>query len=241
MINLPDPNQLRDQYKSASPFPHIVLHDIVDPVVLDGVLGEFPKIREGKNSVRYNAPTEVKDVTCDRKVLGPVTNSLFDELNSPSFCAWLNQLTGIEETLVGDPLLWGGGLHETLPGGFLKLHADFNKHYGTGYDRRINILLYLNKDWKSEYGGNVELWDTELTKCEVSVEPRYNTMVIFNTTDFSYHGHPDPLKCPEGMSRKSIAMYYFSDGRPAHELNGKAHNSIFRPRAGVDQFEDMGV
>jgi hypothetical protein len=53
--------------------------------------------------------------------------------------------------------------------------------------------------------------------------------MVFGTTDFTYHGHPDPLRCPEGMSRKSLALYYFSNGRPSEEVTG-AHSTIFRER-----------
>ena len=80
-------------------------------------------------------------------------------------------------------------------------------------DRRVNLLLYLNKNWLDSYGGCLELWDKEMTKCVKKIKPEFNTMVIFNTNDFSNHGHPDPLNCPINLSRKSIATYYFSKGR----------------------------
>jgi hypothetical protein len=96
-------------------------------------------------------------------------------------------------------------------------------------DRRLNLLLYLNKDWHEEYGGNLELWNRNMSKCEARVLPVFNRVMIFGTTDFTYHGHPDPLNCPEGMTRKSMALYYFSNGRPADEVTGQ-HSTIFRAR-----------
>jgi hypothetical protein len=113
------------------------------------------------------------------------------------------------------------------------VHADFNKHSTYDLDRRLNLLLYLNKDWPEEYGGHLELWDRQMQKCEAKVLPIFNRVLIFGTTDFTYHGHPDPLRCPEGVTRKSLALYYFSNGRPAEEVTG-GHSTIFRARDARD-------
>ncbi|MGH2611796.1 MAG: 2OG-Fe(II) oxygenase, partial [Rhabdochlamydiaceae bacterium] len=99
-----------------------------------------------------------------------------------------------------------------------------------GLDRRINVLVYLNKSWKDEYGGHFELWDRDMKNCVNKVPPTYNTMAIFSTTDFSYHGHPDPLQCPQDMSRKSLALYYYSNGRPAEEISLEKHTTLFQQR-----------
>ena len=109
---------------------------------------------------------------------------------------------------------------------------DFNKHSKTKLDRRINVLIYLNKSWQEEYGGHLELWDSSMENCGNKILPTYNTMAIFSTTDYSYHGHPDHLNCPEDISRKSLALYYYSDGRPSSELNldVETHGTIFKAR-----------
>lgn len=120
-------------------------------------------------------------------------------------------------------------LHQTFGGGFLKIHADFNWHDKLKLDRRINVLIYLNKDWNDEYGGHLELWDRAMTRCEVRELPVFNRMVVFNTTTHSFHGHPDPLDCPQEMTRKSIAMYYYTNGRPAHEKRGQ-HSTLYQRR-----------
>jgi Rps23 Pro-64 3,4-dihydroxylase Tpa1-like proline 4-hydroxylase len=151
-------------------------------------------------------------------------------LNSEPFLMFLQKLTGIEETLMPDPYFVGGGFHEIKPGGYLKIHADFNRHNMTNLDRRINALVYLNEDWDESYGGHFELWDKDMTKCHKKVLPVFNTLAIFSTTDFSYHGHPDPLACPEGRSRKSLALYYYSNGRPQHEISDKDHSTVFKAR-----------
>lgn len=100
------------------------------------------------------------------------------------------------------------------------------------------MIVYLNRHWKEEYGGNLELWNREMTRCERRVLPIFNRCVIFNTTDFSYHGHPEPLTCPEGMTRKSLALYYYSNGRPAEELSD-AHSTLFQSRPGEIMRRDV--
>ena len=145
-----------------------------------------------------------------------------------TFLQFLSEVTGIPN-LISDPGFEGGGLHQIIPGGKLGVHADFNRHRDYGLDRRLNLLLYLNKDWREEYGGNLELWDRNMSKCEARVAPLFNRVMVFGTTDFTYHGHPDPLQCPEGMTRKSMALYYFSNGRPAEEVTGD-HSTLFRAR-----------
>ena len=145
-----------------------------------------------------------------------------------TFLQFLSEVTGIPN-LISDPGFEGGGLHQIVRGGKLGVHADFNRHRDYGLDRRLNLLLYLNKDWREEYGGNLELWDRDMIQCEARVAPLFNRVMVFGTTDFTFHGHPDPLQCPEGMTRKSMALYYFSNGRPAEEVTGD-HSTLFRAR-----------
>ena len=129
--------------------------------------------------------------------------------------------------MISDPYLSGGGYHEINNGGFLKVHADYNKHPYINLDRRINLLLYLNPGWKKEWGGNLELYyDNDLKSPCVSVIPEFNRCVIFSTTSFTFHGNPDPVQCPSDKSRKSIALYYFSMGRPKSEMNTN-HGTVF--------------
>jgi Rps23 Pro-64 3,4-dihydroxylase Tpa1-like proline 4-hydroxylase len=114
-----------------------------------------------------------------------------------------------------------------MPGGFLKVHVDFNRHPLLNLDRRLNLLVYLNEDWRDEYGGHLELWPADMSRCERRILPVFNRTVVFSTTDASFHGHPAPLACPEGMSRKSVSFYYYTNGRPAHE-GAEPHDTIFR-------------
>ena len=215
-------------YQQAKPFPHIVVDDFFDPAMLDAVLQEFPAPgtiawRGFKNSY------EVKLFSSADDTFGPITRLLMYHLNSLTFLEFLSRVTGIEN-LIPDPHFSGGGMHQIVPGGKLGIHADFNHHKFYGLDRRLNALIYLNKNWRDEYGGHLELWDRGMTQCEARLAPLFNRMVVFSTTDYTYHGHPDPLQCPEGMTRKSLALYYYTNGRPQHEVTGDKHSTLFQER-----------
>lgn len=220
---------LRGQYRAAQPFPHIVIDDFFSPEVVDRVLAEFPTPGQVAWQ-RFESPQERKLAARDERVLGPATRGLVWEMNSQVFLQFLELLTGIDN-LIPDPQLSGGGMHQIVRGGMLGVHVDFNKHSSYQLDRRLNLLLYLNKDWREEYGGHLELWDRDVRNCVQRILPVFNRVVVFSTTEFSYHGHPNPLASPEGWTRKSLALYYYTNGRPEDE-NSETHSTVFKARPG---------
>ncbi|MDB9760384.1 2OG-Fe(II) oxygenase [Pelagibacteraceae bacterium] len=224
----------KQKYLNADPFPHIQLDNFFAEDFLNSVLNNFPDLSNLKNSQNYQNINEIKFANNDYKNFPDKIKLFFDFLNSDIFLKFLQEITSINEKLFSDPELNGGGLHEIKSGGLLKVHTDFNKHPSNGLDRRINVLIYMNKNWKEEYNGSLELWDKNMRSCRKKITPIFNRMVIFSTTDFSNHGHPDAIKCSEDISRKSIALYYFSNGRPAHEIldSTKKNKTYFKNRFG---------
>jgi hypothetical protein len=220
-----DPSQLRERYVSARPFPHIAVDGLFPDEVLAAVLADFPRPDEIEWASFDNA-TERKLGYRYTSPLKPRLRDFLWEMSSPPVLQFLEAMTGIEG-LIPDPYFGGAGPHQILPGGFLKVHTDFNWHPLLKLDRRLNLLVYLNADWREEYGGHLELWDREMTRCEQRILPVFNRTVVFNTTDFSFHGHPAPLACPEGRSRKSVSFYYYTNGRPEAERSAP-HDTIFK-------------
>jgi Rps23 Pro-64 3,4-dihydroxylase Tpa1-like proline 4-hydroxylase len=216
-----------EEYRLAKPYPHIVFDNFFDPDILDQVLTEFPK-PDAIRWQQFNNAQEIKLASASETSFGPATRLLMYHLNSITFLEFLSKVTGIAN-LIPDPSFQGGGLHQIVRGGKLGVHADFNSHSSYGLDRRLNLLVYLNKNWQEDYGGHLQLWDREMRHCEAKVLPLFNRVMVFGTTDYTFHGHPDPLQCPEGMTRKSLALYYFSNGRPNEELSGE-HSTLFRAR-----------
>lgn len=199
------------RFRTNGPFPHIVIDNFLTPDVASALFEAFPDHQEEFWNV-YANPLENKLTCNDWSIMpGPIGETL-KVLNGPGFCDELTALTGIED-LVGDDGLHGGGMHCIKTGGKLDVHIDYRLHPTLGLERRLNLIVYLNKDWKSAYGGELELWSEDMTRCEQRIAPRFNRAVIFATDDTSYHGHPDPLRCPSDTSRKSIALYYLTPPR----------------------------
>lgn len=220
-----------DRYRCARPFPHVVMDDFLPPAVVSSVLEEFPA--PGAASwFAYHSDRERKLEFTDDTAMGVSTRHLLGQLNSSIFISFLERLTGVDG-LVPDPHYIGGGLHQIEPGGYLDIHADFNRHPRTGLERRLNLLLYLNTDWRDEYGGHLELWDRGMKKCEARILPVLNRCVVFSTDRHSYHGHPRPLACPPGWTRKSLALYYYSAPTTGDLLD--QHGTLFQTPFGVAQ------
>ena len=224
-----DPHELRERYVSADPFPHIVLDGLFEDAYLDRVLAEFPK-PEAMRWTRFDSPREKKlGYYHEHSTISQAVRAFLDAMNGFEMLLFLEALTGIDG-LIPDPYFGGGGLHQIEPGGFLKIHADFNVHPKLKLDRRLNMLIYLNKDWREEWGGHLELWNASMSECRQRVLPSFNRTVVFSTTDTSFHGHPHPLTSPPGMTRKSVSLYYYTAGRPEGERSAP-HDTIFREPA----------
>lgn len=217
------------KYQEGTPFPHFVFDDFFDDNVVEKVLSEFP----GKNDIDwkdYYDPHQIKLANEKESNIGFFTRYLLYSLNSSTFLTFLEKLTGIPD-LISDPYFRGGGLHNISRGGKLGVHIDFNKHQKYNLDRRLNLLLYLNKDWEEEFRGHIEFWDSGMKQCIKKILPIFNRMVIFNTTEASFHGHPEPLNCPADRSRKSLALYYYTIGHQEDDVS-QTHSTLFKTRPG---------
>lgn len=221
--------ELRARYQSADPFPHLVLDDFLVPAAAERLLAEFPPL-DPENWINWVHVNERKYGQVDRDSFTPGIRAVYDELTSPAFAELLTAFSGIEG-LFPDPNLEdgvGGGLHQSAPGGFLNMHADFTVHpHHPDWTRRMNVLLFLNKGWDDAYRGHLELWDREMKSCRQKIAPIFNRCVIFRTDEYSFHGHPEPLACPEGTTRKSMAVYFFTKGEHVH-----SRSTLYRPRPG---------
>jgi hypothetical protein len=202
--------ELSLQYQTASPYPHIVLDNFLNPEVLEACVSEFNRLNEADGWINYTHYNEKKKGLNKLDLLPETIKLTINELNSPEFLQFLSTLTGIKD-LLKDDYLEGGGVHQSRKGGYLNIHADFTVHpHHANWQRRVNVLVYLNQNWQDAWGGQLELWDTKMKACEKKVSPVFNRCVIFNTDADSYHGHPEPMSCPEDQFRRSFALYYYS-------------------------------
>lgn len=214
----------REKYRTAIPFPHIQIDELFPVDIVEAIASEVPEFfspssctTDAQWGCKMFNDAEMKFSLHDEHLMSPYTRMMIAFLKSSIWLQFLEELTGIDN-IVPDPGFLGSGLHVTAPGGFLNVHADFNKLERYSMGRRVNTFLYLNDNWKDEYGGDLELWDKNLTTCAQKIKPLFGKYVVFSTTDFSYHGHPHPLAAPADRSRRSLALYYYVNGpRPVEE------------------------
>ena len=206
---------LRERYRAAQPYPHLVLDGYFDPEILDRVAAEFPS--SGKRDwLSYDTENEVKQTSRGVLDLPAFSQAFLWQMCAPAMMGVLREVTEQPDLCV-DPIFHGGGLHESRRGGWLNMHADWTFHPALPLLRRLNMIVYLNRDWDPAWGGALELWDHETRTCGAKVEPLFNRAVIFPTTDETLHGFPDPMTCPADRTRKSASLFYWAPNKEAIE------------------------
>ena len=211
-------------YQNNDPYPHICIDNFLPPKILDKVIEDLAGRQEAETN--FARAQENRKTSYIPERLPNYTKNLFYALNSRPFILFLEDMTGIEG-LIPDPFFFGAGIHEVANGGHLDIHADFNLHSKMKLERRLNVLIYLNKDWREEWGGSFEIWDREMKSRVKSFVPLFNRMVTFSTTSDSFHGNPSVVNQPDGKSRFSIALYYYT---ATWDDTRKSHSTLFKPR-----------
>lgn len=211
--------ELRQEFLEANPFEHVIINNFFTDEVAERLYADFPK--PSSKWHHYDNPIEQKYALNDFSELTSFKET-FDCLQTPEVLSLMRDVTSIDN-LEADPHLHGAGLHAyPADGGKLDVHLDYSVHPVSGKERRVNLIVYLNKDWDAAWGGQLQLWDAKMEKCCELVQPAYNSAVLFRTSDVSYHGLPVPMVGPAGEFRKSIAIYYVSDVRPGAAQRLKA-------------------
>ena len=227
-------NDLSEVFATNTPFPHVVVDNVFPPQLISDLVSEFPTPSDQSwdRSVVEGIQVKLRSNWTTEDDISPITAEVVNFFNSGSFMKSLSTITGVQK-LISDPYFTGGGRNCILPGGVLDVHADGNWHDAMGVHRRLNAILYLNENWKEEWGGHFELWDRNLTGCVKAVSPLANRLLIFETHDFTYHGHPNPLACPEGENRKSLIFYYYTaEPRPSEQiLRSEPHRALWRKKS----------
>lgn len=233
-MSLINPSSLRDvdklagQYANAGPFPHLVIDDFL-PLETAQLIHDEARHTMLNVDASNDVTQKYKRACTEWTQFGDQTANLIAYFNSALFISQLERITALDGVF-GDPWIEGGGIHVTSRGGFLKMHTDFNWHAKLRADRRINILYYLNRDWRPDYGGSLRIQRLGQSEEKV-IDPVFNRLVIFNTNDTTLHGHPEPLDFPDDYPRVSIAMYYYTSGlNVAERFRSKATTTRYLPR-----------
>lgn len=224
-----DRDRLREQFRSAKPFPFIAIDGFLEPAFAAEVAASYPSFEQARTLGReFRAVNEHRKIqVVDYQRFPAPVKTLSDALASPELLRQLEQITGIPR-LRWDPGLGGGGMHQTASSGWLDVHVDFNYHEELHMYRRLNILVFLNPEWDERWGGLLELWDEDVKVRHHAFAPLLNRCVIFETSETSFHG-VTPVVCPDGEVRRSFAAYYYTVEPPAR-WSGRPHSTLFRAR-----------
>jgi Rps23 Pro-64 3,4-dihydroxylase Tpa1-like proline 4-hydroxylase len=230
----------RHEFQNAEPFNHIVIDNFLNEKAAQELVSEFPTNLESSQWYRYDNAIENKRALNNWDRFPKKTYQFFSFLNSPEFIQYLQDNTGIER-LYPDIGLHGGGWHAHGPGGKLNVHLDYSIHPKLGLERKLNLILYLTPNWKPEWGGGLQLWDHDAENnapksCRKVIDNAFNRAVLFDTTQNSWHGLPEPIACPEGEIRRSIAVYYLTE--PEEDASPRA-KALFAPHK--EQKDDKDV
>jgi Rps23 Pro-64 3,4-dihydroxylase Tpa1-like proline 4-hydroxylase len=209
------------------PFPYIVIDNFLDDELAHQVEQEFPRLEEmPRHSPDYQLldgwHSNPHDATLAHR---PGLKRLFKFLESAEFRAKLADVFGVEQPLYCDPEYQGAGLLAAKKGGVHKIHRDRNRHLTTHFYRRLTLLVYFNVGWKPGYGGELNLWDRKI-KENIVLPPLFNRCVVFENTRYAFHSVAD-VNLPEGMIRKAINFYYYTERPAPSEQHTHVHNTEF--------------
>jgi len=210
---------LSDQFNKSKPFSYIVIDNFFENYYANSLFLQFPNI--DSNWHKYFNPIEIKYTLDNLDVMSPDYKNLFYILCGNQIIEYIKKISNIDN-LEYDPYLHGAGLHYYPNGGKLDMHIDYGIHPLSNKERRLNLIIYMNKDWDENWGGDIEFWDNNMENCCAKIAPLFNRAILFETSDKSWHGFPTQIICPSDQGRKSIAIYWVSDQRPNAKPRFKA-------------------
>jgi hypothetical protein len=227
-----------ETFRDAPPFPHIFFDGLFDPALIAQIHGLFPALPDDYWQKNNDHGIEVKwrsNWRSEYDIPEPA-REVVRFLNSGPMLRALARLTGIPH-LIADPYYTGGGFNYIRRGGHLDVHVDGNWHDAMQVHRRLNLILYLNPAWRQEWGGQLKLYDDPNGEAKAFITPFTNRLFVFETHDYSFHGHPDALQCPEDEGRSSIILYYYTTApRPEIQVQeSRPHSALWRSRNWTDK------
>lgn len=212
----------------TDPFLYVVIDNFLKEEYLENILKELDELTPDK-SYYFGDQYFEKNKFAFKDNLKENLNNLFEELNSDELINKLENHFKIPFIVRNNLNLKGAGIHKVYNEGFLCMHSDFESYFDEDLnsllDRRLNLLLYMNPNWKKEYGGELYLYDKKNEKVTKEIVPILNRCIIFLTPD-NIHGHPNPLNIPESLCRQSITNYYYTPNITSKNLKGEDCKSV---------------
>jgi len=231
--------ELSKDFKQGKPFNHVVIDNFFKEDIALNIFNDMPGYDENTDA-RYDNLIEKKRTIQNWHKFSKNIYKALSFLIDQRFTYYLRTMS-LEPDLVADFGLHGGGIHMHQTGDYLNTHLDYDIHPKLDLKRKLNLIVYLNPNWKEEWGGNISLWshDDETNQPKdlvTSIWPKFNRAVIFDTTQNSWHGVVEGINAPEGQYRKSLALYYLI---PTDDLDNKRQKALFTPRVEQKGNEDV--
>ena len=214
-------NRLNFEYTKSPPYPHLVLDEFLPGETVSQLKDECNQIEWTREFTRNGSRMlERQNITeC------PIAYDVFQQLSSQKFLKWLGSITGHDD-LIPDPHMIGAGYMRCSRGDSLKIHSDFNYNNTLGLYRMLTLNIYLNKDWQEKWNGDLQFWDFDRKKCVSNYFPEAGRAVLFRHHKYGFHGHPNPLECPEDVHRDGLRIFYYVT-RTSYKMDKNPHRSLY--------------
>lgn len=222
-----DTDRLYKAFVSNTPFPNIEFRDFLDEGIALGMKNEITNSYRKYNHLLKNFTRNGSHMIelCEAGDYCPIAHRLIGDLHSKYFVGWLEKVTGIDG-LIPDPWLIGASYMRCYRGDSLQVHSDFNWNDKLKLHRKLTLVIYLNPEWEEEWNGDIQLWDKEKQKCVKKYFPSNGNMVLWENQKYAFHGHPNPLNCPEHITRDGFRLFYYvSDATPKEDE--PPHRSLY--------------
>jgi Rps23 Pro-64 3,4-dihydroxylase Tpa1-like proline 4-hydroxylase len=220
------------------PYKHLVIDNALGLELADRCLQSFPALEDPIWERAHDEDIEIKYRTMWNSEFD-IPEHIVDAVRIMNCSLFLNAMTVRFDIpkIVPDPYFTGGGLNVSTRGGLLDVHVDGNYHDATGLNRRLNAILYLNPEWKPDWGGEFGVYDNEGRECVKRIAPLHDRLVIFDSHDFSFHGLPEPINFPADVPRRSIILYYYTkEPRPEGQVAvSQPHSALWKKRRFLDK------
>ncbi len=217
---------LNHRYKTAFPYPHLIVDNLFHATALEEVIREFDVV-DPITWRSFQSGLQQKRGTAPNTDLPPAAQEYFNLLYSGPFLRFLSRLTGIVD-LIPDPALFGGGMHEVSEGGRFEIHVDFQRHPQTNLHNRVAVITYLNHDWHLDDGGSLELWSMHPPACGARVIPTFGRTIIMEQSQRAAHGHPTLIR--PGLRRRALIAYFYTNSQNVSETADST--TIYIPHSG---------
>lgn len=186
-----------------------VVDDFLPKHIFDACIKEIdnPKIWEEEAIVKNPLPETLRYEYTKFKEM-PVLENITHHLNSGKFMRWVEKLS-FDEGLLPDPYMWGGGIVKMPRGKTVTLHSDFTWNSKLRLEHTMNVALYMNEEWHREWGGSLQFWNNDSTKCLADIDIKPNRLIFWDKPTEVIHGFPEGLTCPEDVTRDLLMIFYY--------------------------------